>query len=90
MHPPLPPCALPYPAAATFTPAVALLESSSLAQVAMLSFGVKLRFSYHLALNAFHFATALAANSHICAAGFPQFPGASPAFAFCCVGGRCF
>lgn len=34
--------------AATYNPTVALLESSSLAQIAMLSFGMRLRFTTHL------------------------------------------
>lgn len=60
---------------ASYNPTVALLESSSLAQVHMLSFGLKLRFGGHLGVALFHFATALAANDQICAAGFPFLPG---------------
>jgi hypothetical protein len=63
----------------TYNPTVALLESSSLAQIHMLSFGMKLRFGTHLAAGAFHFATAVAANEQICAAGFPFIPGAGSA-----------
>ena len=59
----------------TYNPTVALLESSSLAQIHMLSFGMKQRFGTHLAVGAFHFATAVAANEQICAAGFPFIPG---------------
>lgn len=66
---------LPIPTAATYNPTVALLESSSLAQVHMLSFGMKLRFSTHVAVNLFHFAAAVATNDQICAAGFPFLPG---------------
>ena len=43
---PQPPAA--FVSAATYNPTVALLESSSLAQIAMLSFGMRLRFTTHL------------------------------------------
>lgn len=61
--------------AASYNPTVALLESSSLAQIHMLSFGMKLRFGAHLAVNFFHFAAAVAADDQICAAGLPFIPG---------------
>lgn len=54
---------------------MALLESSSLAQIHMLSFGMKLRFGAHLAVDLFHLAAAMAANDQVCAAGFPFLPG---------------
>ncbi|PRW58718.1 copper responsive regulator 1 isoform A [Chlorella sorokiniana] len=60
---------------ATYNPTVALLESSSLAQIAMLSFGMRLRFTTHLLVSAFHFAASAAANDQVCAAGFPFLPG---------------
>lgn len=60
----------------SYNPTVALLESSSLAQIHMLSFGLKLRFGTHLLVDLFHFAAAVAANDQICAAGFPFVPGA--------------
>ncbi|KAL4430673.1 hypothetical protein ABPG75_005929 [Micractinium tetrahymenae] len=61
----------------SYNPTVALLESSSLAQIHMLSFGMKLRFGVHLAVDLFHFAAAVAANDQVCAAGFPFLPGAA-------------
>lgn len=60
---------------ASYNPTVALLESSSLAQIAMLSFGMRLRFTSHLLVSAFHFAASAAANDQVCAAGFPFLPG---------------
>lgn len=60
---------------ASYNPSVALLESSSLAQIYMLSFGLKLRFGTHLIAGCFHFLASLAANEAVCAAGFPFLPG---------------
>jgi hypothetical protein len=59
----------------TYNPTVALLESSSLAQVHMLSFGMRLHFGAHLAAMLTHLGLAVAANDAICAAGFPSMPG---------------
>lgn len=59
----------------TYNPTVALLESSSLAQVHMLSFGMRLHFGAHLLALLIHLALAVAANDAICAAGFPFLPG---------------
>lgn len=63
LHPPTPPHLT--PPAASYNPTVALLESSSLAQVHMLSFGMRLRFGTHLAVDLFHFAAAVAANDQV-------------------------
>ncbi|KAL4859578.1 Teosinte glume architecture 1 [Chlorella vulgaris] len=60
---------------ASYNPSVALLESSSLAQIYMLSFGLKLRFGTHLIAGCFHFLASLAANEAVCAAGFPFLSG---------------
>ncbi|KAL4432422.1 hypothetical protein ABPG77_001721 [Micractinium sp. CCAP 211/92] len=61
----------------SYNPTVALLESSSLAQIHMLSFGMKLRFGTHLAVDLFHLAAAMVANGQVCAKGFPLLPGAA-------------
>lgn len=69
--------------APTFNPTVAVLESSGLAQVAMLSFGLKLRFTVHLAAAAVHLLAAWAATPSICRVAFP---GAGLASCTACMG----
>lgn len=59
-----------------YNPAVALLESSSMAQIHMLAFGVRLRLGVHVAVNAFHATAAVLANKAVCAAGLPFVPSA--------------
>lgn len=56
--------------------AVAVLESSSFAQVMMLSFGVKMRFAFHVFVNLFHLAVSAVVNDRICDAAWPRIPGA--------------
>lgn len=54
---------------------MAVLESSSFAQVMMLSFGVKMRFAFHVFVNLFHLAVSAVVNDRICDAAWPRIPG---------------
>lgn len=51
---------------------VAIIESTSFAQIAMLTFGAKMRFAVHLPINVFHLVVALAVDGFICNAAFPD------------------
>lgn len=72
-------CALtpaPAPSLAAPSPAaVAVLESSSFAQIMMLSFGVKMRFAFHVFVNLFHLAISSAVNERLCTVSWPGMPG---------------
>lgn len=57
----------------SYKPTVAILESSSFAQIAMLTFGAKMRFAVHLPVNIFHLLVALVIDGFICSAAFPNF-----------------
>ncbi|GAB4817777.1 hypothetical protein N2152v2_004823 [Parachlorella kessleri] len=59
----------------TFNSTVAVLESSSFAQIMMLSFGVKMRFAFHVFVNLFHLGVSAAINDRICSSAWPHVPG---------------
>lgn len=59
----------------SYNPTVAILESTSFAQIAMLTFGAKMRFVVHLPVSIFHLLVALAIDGFICRAAFPDING---------------